>query len=427
MHCIKLNSSNENLEKSQEEVDDLGYQALLYIAYEDTFKAGTEFLQKYKNIDPDHTYSHTNGNQYWYEDSNQNLVQYTNAPPGHADLNPEVGDARLVPGQPSLDKNPEYFSPDGVKLSRAPDVISENVEWNSQYNRYDPQNLWIGRWRASDTGDYRYTYADRDIRGVPNLEVSRMNTLLDARLPYFRQYVSDLFNSEYIKDQATALALALLDQGRLRVIDICTLAPEDVNVEGNIITLGNRKIYGDYAVQVALSVLKNNGNPGEPLFSIYKLQSDGNAGDRIRLGPNYLSKVLENLGISLMSFQTYHGTFTFAREVARLVLGFGVSWEQAEQQAMLAVALEWGHDFTHEDDPVFVLDLIKSLLIDPVVYDVLKQNVELLGISGQAEAPPVSILIPSVSMDLVSRTKEEEDFSTWLHSYPIHEYAKFDE
>jgi len=82
-------------------------------------------LTKDKNADPTHEYSHREGDEdnprYFWKDPNGNLVRYTNAPQGSEDRGDQFGDAKIHPGEPTMDKNPEYFDPLGRKLTRAPE------------------------------------------------------------------------------------------------------------------------------------------------------------------------------------------------------------------------------------------------------------------------------------------------------------------
>jgi len=407
-------------------------KALLAYAYEDLAWKAMQILTKDKNVDPAHNYLQQDGDEnlprYYYQDQAGNYVRYTNAPTGHPDQSNYYGDAQIHPSEPTMDVAPEYFTPGGQKLSRCPDCEVEQVEWNQAYNRYDPQNLWAARWRSA-AGDFRYSYIDADIRSMPKLQINQQNALTDVRMPVLRQGYNTMFNtSDRIKDQITGLALALLDQGRFRATELSTVCPMNVLVEGPLITIGTRRIYADHKVQAAISALMAQKQPDEPMFSIPLQKRDGKLEDGLyrRIGPHYLARVLDTQGISLIGMQTYHATLCFSREIQRALTNYDVSWETAKSNALLVTALEWGHDLRMEQDVMRVMQLIEQVLIDPLVVEALQSNAEeqgLIGMDTQA-LPPAMPPIPAVSMDLMGRTNDEQEFSDWVHSFPIHERAE---
>ena len=404
--------------------------ALAAILYDQALNKAMDILSKDKNVQPGHTYSHKEGDddnpRFYFTDQQDNLVQYTNAPEGHADASQYYPGASMHASEPDPAKMSQYFTPDGRKLDRCP---PEGCfpEWNQSYNRYDPQNLWVGRWPSAETGDLQYAYIDSDIRAIPKLQTHRMNSLHDDRLPSLRQYIRDLFYSESLKDQLTALALALLDQGCFRAQELAALTPAHIYVEGSMIQLGSRKIFVDPKIQYAFDILKQVKSATEPLFSVPVIGKDGNPDPGLsrRMGSHYWARHLSQQGVSLLSMQTFRATKTFSREVQRLLTVFNASWDQAVNSALLTVALEWGHDLTQEQDAPRITQLILETLIDPVLVELLQTKSQELGLGtgGGGELPPATLLIPAVSMELVDLTSEEKEFSQWLHAQPIHEYA----
>ena len=181
-------------------------------------------------------------------------------------------------------------------------------------------------------------------------------------------------------------------------------------------------------MKTALEILVQRKAPDEPLFSVPQQDIEGNVTGEVcrRIGPHYLSMVLDSMGMSLLSLQTYHASQCYSREVQRLVTNYQAPWLLATQQALLAAALEWGHDFTQETDTPGVLQLVEAVLIDPIVIQALDRAAEDQGLKQEAqtqEVPPALIPIPYVTMDLSDRTPEELEFSQWLHSVPLHEYV----
>lgn len=401
------------------------------IAKQDVVEKAMSLLQKDKNVPPDHKYSFMEGDddhpRFFYKDARGNVLRYTNAPTGESDRANHHGDPRLHPSEPTFEKYPQYFTPDGRKLTRCPECEAEQVEWNSKYNRYDPSNLWAARWRDKKTGAYRYSYIHSDIRNVPKLQINQQNAIVDVRLPQLRNYYTELYhNSDKYKDQLTGIALALLDQGRCRAIELASLSGKDLQIEGSLVSLGNRKIYTDPELLTSFTIVQGNTPPDMPLFSVPMQNKDKlDFAIRRRMGPHYWARVLDMQGISLLGLQTYHATMTFSREINRLLVQGVTNWDQAEQFATLVVAFEWGHDFSAEPDPLRILDLVKELLVDPVVVSVLKRNAQAQGMIGRSgiSPPQPSVQVPYVSMNLTTRLPEETEFSQWIHSAPVHEYA----
>jgi len=414
----------KKVEKSLED------EALFQIAYHDFVSKAVSALKS--GVDLSHTYSHMDGDpdhpSYYYTDPRGNLIRYTNAPDGHQDASSMCGSPALHPGEADAKKNSAYFTPDGRKMDRA---FPEGAfpEWNQTYNRYDPQNLWIARWPQPDTGDYQYAYIDSDIRSIPKLETNRLNTLYDVRLPVLRSYVVEQFHSPNYKEQLTSIGLALLDQGCFRVHELAALTPNHIQVEGSMVYIGNRRIYADPQLQQAFLIIKRNKTPTEPLFCVPFMKEDGtpDPGLSRRLGPNYFARVLNLMGISLFSMQTYRATKTFSSEMQRLLTVYNLPWDQAMNSAVMTVALEWGHDLSQEMDIARVTQLILETLIDPVVVEVLHQKSQELGLGqgGQTgQVPPPTLLIPTVSMSLLGKTPDETEFSQWIHAYPAHSHAQ---
>jgi hypothetical protein len=408
--------------------------AKLFYAEWELSKAALGILTRDKNVDPSHTYSHKEGDEdhpkHYYRDQADNFVRYTNAPTGHADRHSAHGEAKIHPSEPSVDQNPEYFTPEGKKLSRAPAAQDPStIEWNQNYNKFDPKNLWAARWRDQDSGEHKYTYVHSDIKQIPKLAINQQNALFDARMSTFRQYYSDLFNSDLLKDKVTAVCLALLDQGRMRVTELSMLTPAEVRVSESVVQLGLRKIHVDERIRSILSELVKTKQKDEPLFAVPQQDKDNNPEDnglRRRIGPHYLSRVVESQGISLYSIQTYHATVTFVRDVVRY-LSAGAAFETAIDRACRTIAHEWGYGLATDIDPHQTVELILQSLVDPIVVELLQQSYSKKKPPQEIESVPNTYTIPHVSMDLTDRTYEEKEFSGWLHSHPIHEHAEVDE
>lgn len=408
------------------------YSALLAMCQENVRKAAETLLTHNKNVLPEHQYVQSEGDParptFLYQDPMGNYVRYTNAPQGHKDRSQYHGDPELHTTEPQFESNPEYFTPDGRKLSRCPDCAPEAVEWNVAYNPHDPQNMWVGRWPDPESGESRYTYLDADLRTVPQTRIHQQNVLVDVQLESLRVTVQQLFQSDKLKDQVTAIALALMDQGRFRAIELATLRAADVKFQGNLVRFGRRQVYVGGQLLAAIEALVGGKAPDEPLLSVPQQNMEGEPETQVarRIGPHYLAMVLDYFGISLLALQTYHASQCYSREVQRLVETYQAPWAQATQQALLLTALEWGHDFQQEMNTPALLHLIEGVLVDPVVVQALDRAAEEQGLKTQVqtqEVPPAMIPIPYISMDLITKTPEEQEFSQWLHSVPLHEYV----
>lgn len=377
---------------------------------------------------PNHVYSHSEGDannpRFYYNDEKGNSVRYTNAPDGHPDNVSHLGEAALHSSEPAIDKNPDFFTADGRKLNRAPFPGAEMM-WNPNYHPQDPKNMWAGRWVNPNTGDHEYSYVDSDVRSNNNLNIYRMNSLLDARLPAFRQHVVSLFGSTYIKDHVVGLCLALIDQGRFSMNDIAMLTPESVQVRGNLVLLGYRILNCDPRIIDSLLLLSSGRVPGEPLFSIPMVDIDGGTSDiRRPIGMNFISAVMNAMGVSPEAFQTYHATQLYSLEFHKNLITLNLPYEQAHNYALMRVAQELGYVFSSPEEMPIILQSVEQNLIDPVVVKVLQMSAE-SHMPNQAAVPTVppidgDLHVGVVSSYLSDRTPEEKEFSSFMHTFPIH-------
>lgn len=387
------------------------------------------FISKDKKAIPGHFYSGKEGPddhpRFNYIDKHGNNIRYTNAPVGHADNISHFGESAPHPGEPLFESNPEFFTPDGRKLSRAP-IDPNHVEWNQQYHPDSKRNLWAGRWVNPVSGEHEYTYLDKDIKNNPKLRIYFQNCLVDARLPYFREYVSNLFNSQMLKDQIVAITLALLDQGRYGVEELMTVSPSKVTVMGNLVKFNKRWIMGDYRLITAIESLKSSHHPDSSFFSVPKVKKDGEIDESVLriIGPHYMYNVIDGHGMSLEGLFTYHATHTFSREVERLLARQPCAWPVAMAYGLEAVAAEIGYDLEHHPNKFKALLAIQEKLIDPIVIKILELNAKAAGAvnTDMSDIPPAPPTVSPVSIELTQRTPHEEAFSRFLHKLDVHNY-----
>jgi hypothetical protein len=375
-------------------------------------------------------YSHREGDEnhprYWFTDDLGNYRRYTNAPDAHEDASKYYGESNIHPSEPMQDSTPQFFSQDGRKLTRAPHSGAE-VQWNPNYHKNDPKNLWAGRWVNPITGQHEYTYVDADLRSQPKFQINRQVALLDIRLPLFRQYVTALLKSTHIKDRVIGIALALLDQGRLRIREIAGLRVGHVQVKGDHITLANRSLHADSKIQQEIQALTSNRDPNEPLFAVPAVKANGEVdySNIRRIGPHLLINVLDSLGIPFQALQMYHASQCYSMAFQNVLAQNDVSYDCAHHFAMLDVAMQLGHDLDSVEDYSTALESIQTAAVDPVVVDSIRSNCSKLGI-GKNNNPltkPVWPSIPFVSAALTGRTEEEEGFSKWLHLVELGQFA----
>lgn len=373
-------------------------------------------------------YSHKEGNdlspKYYYKDDVGNYSKRGNAPKGHEDYDPLYGDAEddgLTP-----DTAPQFFTRDGRKLSRAP-YTGADVQWNRNYHPKDTNNMWAGRWVNPVTGEHEYTYMDSDLRDGRMYKINRENSLTDNRLPHFRRYVVALAKSTHQKDKTTAVILALLDQGRFRVRELMALRVGEVKLNREIVVIGKRKIHADPSLVEHLRVLTNNKDPQAPLFSVAPVDVSGGIDHNKsrRLGPHFVVNLLDELGVSAEALQTYHASQTYSMEIQRVLSSNNTSYNAAHHFALLEVASEMGHNLDHVDDFESAIYAIEQAAVDPIVVMAIKRTCEEMGIGsdgGGTLQRPVFDAVPRVSMVLMDRTEDEEEFSYWLKTVPIHEF-----
>lgn len=376
-------------------------------------------------------YSHKEGTPdhpvFQYKDTVGNYVRGTNAPKGHEDEDKTASEVDLHYNEPEFSTNPEFFTPDGRKLTRAPHSNSQ-VDWNPNYHPNDSKNLWAGRWVNPTTGAQEFTYIDSDIRNQAKFKINRQNALLDACIPRFRQYASALFHSPQPKDQVVGLMLMLLDQGRCRAHDLEYIMPCDIQFAGDIVNIKNRLIHVDSKVQHMLSTIIGSRDPNSFVFSVYKMGDDNTPNPAYirRIGAHYLIRLLDELGTPLEAFQTYHATQTYSQEMFRLVEGKNVTFDVAHRFALIEVAQEMGLDLSLVNDVEGALQLIEQNMIDPIVVEVVFKAVNNRQVDNS-----VNYLynrsypsIPTINAMLMDRTDSEKDFSSFLHTYPFHEHAE---
>ena len=390
-------------------------------------KAQPQFLTQDKKVDPSHTYSHREGDEdhptFFFRDTLGNYWRYTNAPTGHPDNSSRLGDATLHASEPTPAKAAKFFDLRGRKLNRAP-FTGAPVQWNPSYHSQDNANLWAGRWVNPNSGEHEYAYLDADMHDNPMMHDHQQLVTTDMRLPVLRMRVRELMSSPHIKDNVTAAALALVDQGHFSAEEMATLSVGDVEDYGTLYKIGGRFIYPDHKMRTMLVALTKNRHRDEPLFSVPFVKNDGEVDYSLsrRMGIHYLMCTIDQIGLTFEGITKYHATQAFSRELQRMVIQDRVPWETAIEYATLSVAQEMGLDVLLEGASASALPLFRKILIDPIALAIMERNAKQYAIGGNAmpmlPLPPPPVLY--ISLDLTSRTVDEDAFSKWLHTFPAH-------
>jgi hypothetical protein len=384
--------------------------------------------------DPAHTYVRKEGMDdnpsFLYQDPQGNYVRYTNAPEGSADYSPFGGAPRVHTSEPSMDMAPEYFTPDGRKLTRAPHPAAQ-IQWNPNYHSNDPQNLWAGRWVNPATGEHEYTYIDADMRDSKKLRLHQMNRLVDIRIPHLRRYTSGLLHSDQPKDNVVGLMLAMVDQGRVHPVELAKLKSGDIQMHGDIIRFGRFAVHAGEKIQQIVHRMMNVRQPEDSFFSVPVMKNEpdsviGVDTDYRTIGPHYIARILARLGTPLEGLLSYHATQTYSMQLQRCIQGTNVSLKCGHEFALLEVARRMGHDFENEPDVNPVLKQILETMIDPVVVEVMEQNARNSGDDQGSDdmTRQVVLAVPHISANLQGHTNSEKEFSGWLHNHPFHEHAE---
>ncbi|MCF6205367.1 MAG: hypothetical protein L3J47_00540 [Sulfurovum sp.] len=374
-------------------------------------------------------YSHKEGNSilpsFVYQDEVGNMQRRSNAPQGHPDYDGSYADEDETLDL-SQEEAPQFYTTDGRKLSRAP-YTGTDVQWNQNYHQDDPQNMWAARWVNPVTGEHEFSYIDSDLSTNDRFKIHRENALVDNRITGFRQYVSALFASPHMKDGVVSLVLMLLDQGRFRVKDLLGLRVQDLHVAREIVSLGSRSVHCDLAVAQKISEMVGGRGLGEPLFSTPTLGMDGSLdySKSRRIGPHFAVNLLAALGLSAEALQTYHATQTYSMAVQRALGSGSVGFQQAHMFALSSVASELGHDLSSVEDFEPALRAIESATVDPLAVSAIQASCTANGIPDSAGSinEPVYSSVPHVSSTLSGKDRDEEEFSLWLRTAPIHTYG----
>lgn len=391
-----------------------------------------------ETIDPGHQYIYKTGDhglyQYWYRDMLANYWEYTNAPEGHKDYDPICGAAILAQDQPMPHTAPQFYTEEGYKRNIG---IPDGLE--SQRNAaYDPANhsaVWFEVYQ-SQQGAVRYVYLDADVRENLDLWVQQQLRIVDAGLPAYRKYASNLALSGNQKDKVIGVILILVDQGLYDLEELIFASNEDLEFIDNTVKLLGRKFICDPEMLDFLTMLKASTEPGGPLFFTETVRG------KEPIGIRHISSIFQALKMRAVFIRHWHANHIFSRIIHRLSLQ-QIPAEEVEELALneLARVFATPEDVSHLLDYKLRDTLINNYDVQDV-EDIQSQEAE----GDQKEETPdeeapqegdVQKSLTRVStddfgvnqvwIDLVERRADEREFSSWLQSEPMHDMTPQEE
>ena len=376
---------------------------------------------------PDVSYIGSQGDpgatQYLYEAGpGGNVVQGTNAPEGHTDHIPDFGSPQVDTNEPTPETQPGLFDEQGRKLDRVIPPDAE-VEDNPAYNPDKTQgNYWAKRFADPQTGDMQYAYLHRDQILDPRMKHNMAVKHADVQLPKIREWYQSMMASDDESNQVLGLFVALIDQGRIPMHKLDKLRVSDVQVDdGNIVTFnidGNEvRIAADPSVVEVLTSLLSEKEPGDNVFTM-----NGNTISTIQLN----KFMHQTFGVTPSALSTYHATKDFSSEFQNQAAKNGSksplnsmnTLYGIKDKSVVNVAKKFGA--TPEE---------VAASIDPIAMEASMMAAHLQN-SGEhvtssedtGEDQLYRSMVWPVSSNQHGKTKEEDQFSRWVHSYPIHEH-----
>lgn len=367
-----------------------------------------------ENMDPEHEYVYNTGfhsiKDYWWRDRLNNYWRYTNAPVGHKDHNPRLGEPLIHPEQPLPTTNPEFFTEDGFKRHQA---IASGLmpQRNPAYDPKSAKEIWFEVVQAGELT--RYVYLDSDVRENLDMWVQYQLRLADAGLLQYRRYAYDLFKAEHPKDRITGVILFLLDQGLFNPEQLVDLTVADMVFIDRAISLGGRKISCDDNVLDFFTSLTKGRVPEDPLFVLQTVHG------RNSLGYNYIYSVLASLKMDPNYLLAWHANHMFSRILHRMSAE-GVPVEEASVRVYEELAAAFGTT----DDIRFLIDTkVKNTLLEN--YEQSSEPIVEKSLINQVQQDVFGV--PTIYSDILERRSDELEFSIWLHATPMHDISPEEE
>lgn len=315
---------------------------------------------------------------------------------------------------PEVNTNPEYFNPEGKLLFRAP-PDNVNVMWNTGYNKDNPRNMWAGKWFNPNTSGDEYTYLSEDIEGNEKLSLHTSLLHFSAKIKELRKEIQRLIGSSSVKDRTTGLILLMLDQGRYDLEYLLSLLPQEVEPVEPLTKLGYKTLYLDARTIDLLVEILGRAIPEVPIFHL-PVKNDS---DYRFIGVEYISKVLESLGVSYRDLRLYVINKAFYLKLNRL-LKQGLGYNQAVNGAAIHALKEMypleNQEVGQEDIVVFMSTFIDPILQKHLYNKLLLENAPM---DSDQEAE-IRDSVPIVRANLEDLDPDEQEIAKLLYSLDIH-------
>lgn len=350
-----------------------------------------------------------------------NLVQGTNAPIGHEHHDERFGDPVLSENEISPESHPNYFSEDGQKLDRPiPDgvQVEDNLEYNSDRNA---GQFWVKRYQDPSTGDHNYIYSHKDQISDPKLRHNLALRYVDSQLPKIRQWYQQNFAMADLEMKTVALMLALFDQAKLWPEEhLLDLQVKDLQWEEHhsvIFNLKNGmspKITLDRTPALILQQLVADKNPEDLVFVVNNQIFDYGTFSRF---------MRDTFGIVPQQWKMYQVSEFFAKEFGKHLRQFKAEYPNVDVEGIKNGVLESIAEYFHEPDPTQL-----SQYVDPIVYEAVVLSSHLMP-SEQGNSISKAVFGAQsvnwhVTVNPPDKDQDEELFSQWIHTYPLHEHYK---
>jgi len=297
--------------------------------------------------------------------------------------------------------------PDGVEL-----------ESNDAYDPTSPSEVWYEMYTDPE-GNSRFVYLDADVRESLDLWVQQQLRVVDAGLPAYRKYASELFLSDNEKDRSLGTVLILIDQATYDIEELVYAACSDCEFIDNTVKLLGRKFICDPDMLDYLTEKVAQKEPEAPLFTMTTM-----LGEEV-LGIRYLASIFQALKMNPRFIRHWHANHQFSRIVHRMA-SQRVPMEQMEELAYNELA----RVLATSEDVRFLIDYkVRDTLFNnypteaedtpPKNPNEDEEQVE----KSLKHVPTDDFGVAQVWSDLTTRRPDERDFSEWLHSEPLHEVS----
>lgn len=379
----------------------------------------TSLIKSYglpESVDPSHKYVYREGQNgfytYWYVDLAGNYISYTNAPEESDDHDPLGGSAIMNPQQPMPHTAPQFFSPEGYKRNIG---IPDGVEAirNENYDPTNAVNIWFEMY-TDRKGNARYVYIDADVRENLDLWVQSQLRITDAGIPAYRRQAVKWFDSDNLKDKMVGTLLMLVDQGCYDVEELIFASVSDVEFIDQTVKLLGRKFVCDPVFLDFLTSIVTTRDPADPLFVMDTMNG------KEPFGIYFISSIFAALKVRPEFFKYWQASHIFSRIVHRMAAQ-KVPYEEVEERAFNELA----RVFATSDDVRFLVDVkLRDTLLGNYQMEVADPEsspgaTEVTKSLNHVTTDDFGVL--TVWSDLSGRRKDETEFSTWLHSEPLHD------